>query len=73
MGKKFKQLLESKHRNHTRQQMGESTAYVVIHDICTDKLLTPEQKVNMIDGFCRDTLTVQDVANQFKNESLASF
>lgn len=73
MGKKFKQILEGKHRNHTRSQMGESTAYVVIHDICTDKLLTPGEKVQLIDGFCQDKLTIQNVAEHFKNESMNSF
>ena len=70
MGKKFSQLLEGKHRNHTRQQMGDSTAYVVIHDICVNKLLTPEQKVELIDRFCQDALTVQDISTHFRNDSL---
>lgn len=70
MGKKFSQLLEGKHRNHTRQQMGDSTAYVVIHDICINKLLTADEKVKLIDGFCQNALTVQDVSTHFKNDSL---
>ena len=72
MGKKFKQILEGKHRHHTRSQMSESTAYVVIHDICTDKLLTPTEKVQLIDGFCQNTLTIEDLSKHFKNESMSS-
>ena len=73
MSKKFKQILEGKHRHHTRNQMGESTAYVVIHDICTDKLLTPSEKVQLIDGFCQNALTIEDLSKHFKNESTSNF
>lgn len=68
MGKKFKQILEGKHRHHTQSQMGESTAYVVIHDICTSKILTQTEKVQLIVGFCQDRLTVEDIAEHFKDE-----
>jgi hypothetical protein len=73
MGKKFRQILEGPHRNHIRIQMAESTAYLVIHDICTDKLLTPTEKVQLIDGFCQNTLTVEDISKHLKNESMSSF
>ena len=72
MGKKFKQILEGPHRNHIRIQMAESTAYFVIHDICTDKLLTPTEKVQLIDGFCQNTLTVEDISKHLKNEAMLS-
>lgn len=71
MGKKLRQLLEGKHRHHRRSEMGESTAYVVIHDICTDKTLSPEQKVKLIDGFCQDRYTIEEVASFFKNEAMS--
>lgn len=73
MSKKFRQILEGKHRNHHMHEMSASTAYVVIHDICTDKLLTPEQKTDVIDRFCQDLLTVQEIAEVFRNESLEIF
>ena len=73
MSRKFKQILEGKYRNKKKSEVGKSTAYVIIHDICTDKLLSPEQKVDVIDRFCHDEITVQDVANVFRNESLESF
>lgn len=66
MGSKFKKILESKHRNHTKSQMGLSTAYVVVHDICTDKTLTPDDKMLLIDRFCQDIITVQDIAEELK-------
>lgn len=70
MGKKFKQILEGKHRHHSATDMGKSTCYVVIHEICTDKLLTPEEKAEVIIGFCQGAITVQDIADRFKNENL---
>lgn len=73
MSKKFKQILEGKHRNRTFSEMGDSTAYVVIHEICTDKLLSPTEKVKVIDRFCHDLITVQDIAEVFRNESIESF
>lgn len=68
MSKKFKQMLEGKHRNHTKADMGDSSAYVIIHEIDTDKLLSPAEKVDLICRFCQNTVTVQDIANHFKNE-----
>lgn len=73
MSKKFKQILEGKSRNKKKSEIGKSAVYVIIHDICTDKLLSPEQKVDVIDRFCHDELTVQDIADVFRNESLESF
>ena len=73
MSRKFKQILEGKYRNKTKSEVGKSAAYVIIHEICTDKILSPEQKVDVIDRFCHDELTVQDIANVFRNESLESF
>lgn len=70
MGKKFKQVLEGKHRNHYIHQMGLSTGYVVIHEICTNKILTPDEKTTMISRFCQSTLTVQEVADLIKQETL---
>lgn len=72
MGKKFKQILEGKHRHKKKSEIGNSTVYVILHDICTDKILTPDQKVEVIDRFCHDELTVQDVSKYFKNEALDS-
>lgn len=69
MGNKFKKLLEGKHRNHTKSQMGLSTAYVVVHDICTDKTLTPDDKMLLIDRFCQDIITVQDIAEELRSET----
>lgn len=68
MGKKFKQILEGKHRNHTLSQMSKSTGYAVIHEICNQKLLATDSKMELIDKFCHDVLTVQDVADGFINE-----
>ena len=73
MSKKFKQILEGKCRNKKKSEIGKSAVYVIIHDICTDKFLSPEQKVDVIDRFCHDELTVQDIADVFQNESLESF
>lgn len=68
MSKKFKQILEGKHRNHRMSEMGKSTAYIIIHEVCTDKLLTPDEKTDVIDKFCHDAYTVSDVAECFKSE-----
>ena len=73
MSRKFKQILEGKYRNKKKSEVGKSVAYVIIHEICTDKILSPEQKVDVIDRFCHDELTVQDIANVFRNESLEIF
>lgn len=70
MGKKFKQILEGKHRNKKMSELGKSASYVIIHEVCTDKLLSPDQKVEVIDRFCHDMITVQDIANIFRNEAL---
>lgn len=73
MSRKFKQILEGKYRNKKKSEVGKSAAYVIIHEICTDKILSPEQKVDVIDRFCHDEFTVQDIANVFRNESLENF
>lgn len=73
MSRKFKQILEGKYRNKKKAEVGKSAVYVIIHEICIDKILSPEQKVDVIDRFCHDELTVQDIANVFRNESLESF
>lgn len=69
MSKKFKQILEGKHRNHTISEMGDSTAYVIIHEIDTNKLLTPAEKVSLIEGFCQNAITVQGIADKLKSET----
>lgn len=69
MSKKFQQIAEGKYRNKKMSEMGKSTAYVIIHEICTDKILSPEQKTDLIDRFCHDAITVQDISDSFIDET----
>lgn len=69
MSKKFKQILEGKHRNHTRIDLNDSTGYIVVHEICSNKNLEPDEKMRLIDGFCRNALTVAQVAEFFRREN----
>lgn len=69
MSKKFKQILEGKHRNHVRSDLGDSTGYIIVHEICTDKTLSPNEKMRLIDGFCQNALTVAQVAEFFRREN----
>ena len=61
---KFNKIRQGKHRNHTIDKMGPSTAYVVIHTIDTDKVLTPEEKVELIIAFCQTEITVDQIAEK---------
>lgn len=70
MSKKFKQILEGKHRNSRAQDMSPSSGYIVIHEICTDKILSPEEKMRVITGFCQNALTVFEISEYLKSENL---
>ena len=70
MSKKFKQILEGKHKNHTRRDLSDSTGYIIVHEICTDKNLEPDLKMRLIDGFCQNVFTVSQIAEYFVSENL---
>lgn len=69
MSKKFKQILEGKFCNKHYTEMPDSTAYIVVHEICSNKLMSPSLKMSVIDRFCHDELTVQDLVKYFKQEN----
>ena len=67
MSKKFKQILESKNRNKTYQELSDSNGYIIVHEICTDKNLQPAQKMELIDRFCHSQITVQEIADSLQS------
>lgn len=69
MNRKFKQILEGKYRNKTYSKIPDSTAYLIVHEICLDKLMSASLKMEVIDRFCHDELTVQDLVKYFKQEN----
>ncbi len=66
LANKFNKILQGKHRNHTIDKMGPSTAYVIIHTIDVDKILVPEEKVELIAAFCQNEITVDQIANRLQ-------
>lgn len=70
MSKKFKQILTGKHRNHTLCDMSHSNGYIVVHEICTDKTLPPDLKMELISRFCHNAATVYEIGEYFIDSGL---